>query len=308
MTTRVRAELDPERDLYPDSDGQPMAENTLQFQWIVTLQGNLDALFREDRNVFVAGDLLWYAVEGDPTARVAPDAMVVFGRPKGYRGSYKQWREGGIPPQVVFEVLSPGNRPQEMVNKFQFYDQHGVEEYYLYNPEEGTLSGWQRRDGSLQPIEPIDGWVSPLLKVRFDLSAPELVIYRPDGGRFLTFLELEEQREHAGRQVEEAHRLAGLAQRQAEEAQRLARQAQGLTQEAQRQAQEAQRREETVRRQAEEARRQVEESQRREETARREAEEARQREETARRQAEEARQRAERLAERLRALGIDPEA
>ena len=37
-------------------------------------------------------------------------AMVVFGRPKGYRGSYRQWEEGGIAPQVVFEILSPGNR------------------------------------------------------------------------------------------------------------------------------------------------------------------------------------------------------
>ena len=49
---------------YPQSDGQPMAENTLQFQWIVVLQGNLDAMYLNDPNVFVAGDLLWYPVEG----------------------------------------------------------------------------------------------------------------------------------------------------------------------------------------------------------------------------------------------------
>ena len=35
--------------------------------------------------------------------------MVVFGRPKGRRGSYRQWEEDNIPPQVVFEILSPGN-------------------------------------------------------------------------------------------------------------------------------------------------------------------------------------------------------
>src|SRR4051812_27387732 len=96
--------------VYPDSDGQPMADNTLQFQWIVTIQGGLDALFAADPNVFVAGDLLWYPVEGQPKIRAAPDAMVVFGRPKGYRGSYKQWEEGGVAPQVVFEVLSPNVR------------------------------------------------------------------------------------------------------------------------------------------------------------------------------------------------------
>ncbi|MGI0493862.1 hypothetical protein ACN4EG_18930 [Alkalinema pantanalense CENA528] len=50
---------------YPDSDGQPMADNTLQFQWIVTIKENLELLFANDANVFVAGDLLWYPVEGN---------------------------------------------------------------------------------------------------------------------------------------------------------------------------------------------------------------------------------------------------
>src|SRR4051795_2534945 len=114
---------------YPDSDGLPMSDNTLQFQWITTLVGGLEALFRDDPNVFVAGDLLWYPVEGDNVTRSAPDAMVAFGRPKGYRGSYKQWVEGGIAPQVVFEILSPGNRAGRMVRKFRFYERFGVEEY-----------------------------------------------------------------------------------------------------------------------------------------------------------------------------------
>src|SRR5207302_5944114 len=108
MTIPVADAID-EQLLYPDSDGQPMAENTLQYQWIVTIQGNLDDLYRNDADVFVAGDLLWYPEEGKPTVRIAPDILIAFGRPKGYRGSYKQWEEGGIAPQVVFEILSPGN-------------------------------------------------------------------------------------------------------------------------------------------------------------------------------------------------------
>jgi len=107
---------------YPASDGQPMAENTLQFQWIVTIKEGLEALFRHDRNVFVAGDLFWYPEEGKPKVRTAPDAMLAFGRPQGHRGSYKQWEEAGIAPQVVFEVLSPSNRPAETIRKFRFYE------------------------------------------------------------------------------------------------------------------------------------------------------------------------------------------
>jgi Uma2 family endonuclease len=56
--------------------------------------------------------------------------MVAIGRPKGRRDSYLQWNEGNIPPQVIFEVLSPGNRAAEMENKFAFYQKYGVEEYY----------------------------------------------------------------------------------------------------------------------------------------------------------------------------------
>ena len=55
--------------VYPDSDGMPMADNTLQYEWITTIKGNLDVVFRDDANVFVAGDLLWYPVQGRPEVR-----------------------------------------------------------------------------------------------------------------------------------------------------------------------------------------------------------------------------------------------
>ena len=106
--------------IYPDCDGNPMSDNTKQFRWIVTIKENLDLLFADNPDVFVAGDLLWYPVEGSNTIRVAPDAMVVFGRSKGDRGSYQQWREDNIPPQVVFEILSPGNRLGEMSKSSNF--------------------------------------------------------------------------------------------------------------------------------------------------------------------------------------------
>src|SRR5436190_19178411 len=96
----------PTARIYPDSDGKPMADNTKQLSWIVVLYGNLCALFREAVDVFIAADLLWYPVEEHSEARAAPDVFVVFGRPKGHRGSYQQWLEGDIPPQVVFEILS----------------------------------------------------------------------------------------------------------------------------------------------------------------------------------------------------------
>jgi Uma2 family endonuclease len=153
--------------------GRPMADNTLQFEWIVTIKGNLDALFRDDPEVFVAGDLLWYPVEGDNRTRVAPDVLVAFGRPKGYRGAYLQWQEAGIAPQVVFEILSPGNRLGEMLRKRDFYERFGVEEYYLYDPDRFDLTGWRRAaegTGGLRVLETASAWTSPRLGIRFEVA------------------------------------------------------------------------------------------------------------------------------------------
>jgi Uma2 family endonuclease len=183
--------------VYPDCDGQPMSVNTLQFEWIVTIEGGLAALFRKNPDVFVAGDLWWYPVEREPTIRSAPDAMVVFGRPKGRRGSYKQWEEDGIAPQVVFEVLSPGNRFGEMLRKFHFYERYGVEEYYLYDPDEGSLEGWVRAEGQLKQVPDTAGFESPLLKVLFEPGEGpnNLKITDPEGQPFATYVELVEQRD-----------------------------------------------------------------------------------------------------------------
>ncbi len=189
--------------VYPESDGKPMANNTLQFDWITIIKGGLDAFFRDDPNVFVAGDLLWYPLREDDKTRVAPDAMVVFGRPKGPRGAYAQALEGNIAPQVVFEILSPGNRKTEMKLKFEFYQRFGVEEYYVYDTHRGTLEGWLRQAGQLQPINPMQGWVSPRLQIRFGLSGKNLELYTPSGELFVSYVEVYKQALEARKRAEQ---------------------------------------------------------------------------------------------------------
>ena len=201
---------------YPDSDGQPMADNTQQFRWIVLIKENLELLFANDSKVFVAGDLLWYPVEGSPEIRVAPDVMVAFDRPKGDRGSYKQWLEGNIAPQVVFEILSPGNRLKEMTKKLQFYDRHGVEEYYIYDPESNDLHGLYRQDKRLNIIEDINNWTSPRLQIRFTLTEETMEIYRPDGQKFLTTLELSQRFEQEHQRAEQERQRAEQEYQRAE--------------------------------------------------------------------------------------------
>ena len=224
MSTTVTPSQRPEIE-YPDCDGQPMSDNTLQFKWIVTIKEGLEALFRNNPDVFVAGDLLWYAEEGKPKIRTAPDAMVVFGRPKGYRGSYKQWVEGGIAPQVVFEVLSPGNRQSEIIRKFRFYERYGVEEYYVYDPDNGDLAGWLRGDSGLEDVAEMNGYISPRLSVRFEPGegSDRLRIIAPDGQPFLTYVELVEAWEAERLRAQAADQRAETERQRAETAARQRR-------------------------------------------------------------------------------------
>jgi len=212
---------------YPETDGEPMAENTLQFEWIVTIKEGLEATFAEDADVFVAGDLFWYPTEGRPDIRYAPDVLAVFGRPKGHRRSYLQWREENIAPQVVFEILSPSNRVAEIMRKFEFYQQHGVEEYYIYNPDSHSLEGWLRNESLLLEIDSINGWVSPRMGVRFVIDNGPLELYRPDGSPFLTYQQLVQARRQAEQEVKSAQQQVQQAQQQARQAQQ---QAQNLAQ------------------------------------------------------------------------------
>jgi Uma2 family endonuclease len=292
MTAPIADAID-EQLLYPDSDGQPMADNTVQYRWIVTIQGNLDVQYLYDDDVFVAGDLFWYAVKDEPTECVAPDTMVVFGRPKGDRGSYKQWEENGIAPQVVFEIRSPKNLPAHLEKKLEFYRRHKVEEYYLYDPDKVELTGYLRSAGELEEIESMHGWVSPRLQIRFDLSGPELVIWGPYDQKFLTFVEL-------GRQAKLAQQRAEQERREREEAQARAKLAQQRADQEQQEREEAQARAKLAQQSAEQERREREEAQAQTKLAQQRADQEHQ-------EREEAHARAERLAARLRELGIDPE-
>ncbi len=205
--------------IYPESDGKPMADNTLQFRWITTIKANLDWLFAKDERVFVAGDLLWYPVEGNNKKRQAPDVMVVFGRPKGDRGSYQQWKEDNIAPQVVFEILSPGNTQKEMNRKLLFYERYGIEEYYIYDPDKNDFSGLLRGEEGLEVIEEIDSWVSPRLGIRFELAEPELKLYHPNGDCFSTYTE---EREKVQQERQRAEQERQRAEQERQRADRLA--------------------------------------------------------------------------------------
>jgi hypothetical protein len=100
------------------------------------------------------------------------------------RGSYLQWLEDDLPPQVVFEVLSPSNTDDELDAKLAFYDRYGVEEYYVIDPYEQAVEGYVRRGAHLGRIRKMLGFTSPRLGCRFEKRDAALVILTPDGRPF----------------------------------------------------------------------------------------------------------------------------
>jgi len=200
---------------YPDSDGLPMADNTVQFDWIAILKWNAEAYLRDNPDAFVAGDHLIYPVEGDPDTRQAPDVYVAFGRQKKDRGSYRVWEEGDIFPQVVVEVWSPNNRYDQMQKKFEFYERYGAEEYYIVYPEfPAHVEAWRRDGGKLVRVEEVNGYTSPRLGFRFVVEKGRLVVYGPDGRPLRKPSEIAAERDAAEQQRDAAEQQRDAAERQ----------------------------------------------------------------------------------------------
>jgi hypothetical protein len=82
----------------------------------------------------------------------------------------------------------------------------------LYNPEQVDLTIWQRRGQELEAVESADGWVSPRLGVRFQLSETALQIFAPDGAPFVSFVELAQLRSQAESRAEQERQRAEQAE------------------------------------------------------------------------------------------------
>lgn len=214
-----------------------MAQTDVHFNWITTLKGNLQSMFRHRTDVYVTADIYWYVDEKQPTLRVAPDLMVVFGRPNEDRDSYQQWKEENIIPQVIFEVISKSNTYDELHEKFLFYEKYGVEEYYAYHPTKNKFYAWLREGDRLNVQLTMPDIISPRLGIRMEIQSDTLRVFKPDGSRFVTFLQNAEALEDAEKAKLKAQEAASKARAEEQQAQVEEEKAQAEA-EAERQAKE----------------------------------------------------------------------
>jgi Uma2 family endonuclease len=177
---------------YPESDGKPTGETDVHIDALIYLREALRDYFRDDPQMYVAGNMLFYYEEGDPAAWVAPDVFAVQGVAKGERRTYRLWEEGQA-PIVVFEITSRGSRLEDLGTKRAIYAMLGVREYFLYDPLgeylRPPLQGYRLQEGEYQRIPPGGGggFTSQTLGLELRLEDGRLRLVNPaTGERLLT--------------------------------------------------------------------------------------------------------------------------
>ena len=175
--------------LYPESDGKPMAETDIHRQLLSDLVFTLETFFQNQPDVYVSGNLLIYYVEGNPKKRIAPDIFVVRGVEKRQRRIYKLWEEG-VAPQVVIELTSRQTWREDLQEKWRLYEQLGVEEYFIFDPEydylDDPLVGYRLKDGKYKVMGARDRRLrSKVLGLELVDAGDTLRLFDPNSGRFL---------------------------------------------------------------------------------------------------------------------------
>ncbi len=170
--------------IYPESDGEPMAETDTHRDLMIDFIQLLKYYFRYARDVYVSGNLFLYYVEGNPRKVISPDVFVVFGVEKKQRRTYRTWEEGRT-PDFVLEVASPKTYTNDIGEKRELYASVlAVKEYFIYDPLGQIIpsfSGWRLVNGVYQEIDFVnDRLSSGVLGLELGEKGEDLRLYDPN--------------------------------------------------------------------------------------------------------------------------------
>lgn len=178
---------------YPESDGKPMGETDFHIILITNLFQTLRTFFAEHNDVVVIADMMFYYEEGNPRKVVAPDVMIVKGIKKYSRRTFKVWEEKT--PDVVFEISSRGTWKEDLQKKYLLYQELGVKEYYVFDPEydylkDEPLIAYHLKNGVFDEVKIKRGRVfSPALNLEIVDTGETLRLFNPETKNFLPTME-----------------------------------------------------------------------------------------------------------------------
>ena len=169
--------------VYPESDGEPMAETEKHRKVMIDIIDILEQHFQHVSDVHVSGNLLLYYEEGNPRKSVSPDVFMVRGLSKKELRTYKTWEQ---PPTLdfVLELASPSTFRRDFTEKKEIYEKIlRVKEYYIYDPYgeiEPNFIGFRLVDAVYEPIVFVEGrLLSETLGLELEARDGMLALYNP---------------------------------------------------------------------------------------------------------------------------------
>ena len=210
-------------DIYPESDGKPMAETERHFREILKNFSRLENHFENIPDVYVLGDMMMYYEEGNPLKSISPDIFVSFGIGRKERRIYKIWEEGK-PPDFVLEFASRKTYQRDLTDKKRLYADIGIKEYFLYDVEgrylPTTLMGFRLvGENYVEIAVDVNGGIpAETLGLEFHLLDDEFGIHDPNTQEWVkTRAEAEAERaEHAEERAEHAETEAAQLRKEIE--------------------------------------------------------------------------------------------
>ncbi len=177
---------------YPESDGKPMGETAYHVKLLTNLYQILETFFLNKKDICVIADMMFYYEEGNMRKSIAPDVMVVKGVHKNPRRVFKLWEEKV--PDVVFEISSRGTWRDDLQKKYFLYQEFGVKEYYIFDPEydylRDGLVAHHLIDGEFEDIKLKEGRIfSPALGLEIVDTGETLRLFNPETKEFLPTME-----------------------------------------------------------------------------------------------------------------------
>ena len=177
-------------NLYPETDGKPMAASDYHRRLLMWTLQALEEHFAQKPEVYISGDIMMYYREGDPRKSISPDVLVCFGINPKLRRTYRIWEEGKA-PDFVMEFSSKSTYDKDLGEKMDVYASLGIQDYFLYDAEglylPSPLMGFTLVDGVYVAIPPGErgGFRASVLDLDFHLRDGEIAIYDPVAGEWI---------------------------------------------------------------------------------------------------------------------------
>ena len=120
--------------VYPESDGEPMAETPKHQQVMIDCMDIMRSHFRGLADVYIGGNMMLYYEKGNPRKSISPDVFMVRGVSKQEFRTYKTWEQQPT-LDFVLEVASPSTYTRDFNEKMEIYAKIlKVKAYCIYDP------------------------------------------------------------------------------------------------------------------------------------------------------------------------------